>query len=94
MRVKKLHSSIRTAITDMSEKPLDRLAAKHLGDLVVLGKDDALVFTADVVAISLHYHLGNLPPDAPLNHPYTAAGWLLNEECTAFAMTPLKIKSG
>jgi len=76
---KRLHGSIRTSITDMCGKPLDWLSAKRLGDFVVLGKDDALVFAADVVVNALHHHLDSLPPDAPLNHPSSVGTWLLSD---------------
>lgn len=76
---KKLQGSIRSSITDMAGKPLEWLKARHLGDLVVLGKDDALVFVADVVANALHHHLSKLPPDAPLNQPSSVDGWPLSD---------------
>ncbi len=76
---KKVYGMIRTSITDTAGNSLDWLGAKHLGDLVVLGKDDALVFAADVVVNALHHHLRSLPSDAPLNHPSSVAGWTLGD---------------
>jgi hypothetical protein len=76
---KKIGWSIRTRITDMLGQPIDWLDAKHLGDLVVLGKDDPLVFVADVVVNALHRHLSALPADAPLNAPSSINGWHLGD---------------
>jgi hypothetical protein len=51
----------------------------HIDNLEVLGKDDPFVFAADVVANALHYHLRNLPSNAPLNHPLSIVDWEIGE---------------
>jgi hypothetical protein len=56
--------------------PLD---VTHLGQLMVVGKDDPLVFAADVVANALNNHLSDIPSDAPLNAPSSIEGWILRD---------------
>lgn len=50
---------------------------KYLGGLHIVGKAHPLVFAADVVANHLAHHLGNLPPDHPLNAQSSISGWAL-----------------
>jgi hypothetical protein len=76
---KEVSGSIRIKVTDAHGQPIDWLDAKHLGDLVVLGKDDPLLFAADVVVNALHHHLRGLPRDAWLNQPSSINGWDLAE---------------
>jgi hypothetical protein len=76
---RKVSGSIRINVTDAHGQPIDWLDSKHLGGLVVLGKDDPLVFAADVVVNALHHHLGGLPSGAPLNQPSSIEGWELAE---------------
>lgn len=56
--------------------PLD---TRYVGNISVVGKDDALIFATDVVANSLWRHLRTLPPDAPLNSATSVATWPLGE---------------
>jgi len=65
---------------DALGRTLSELNATHLGKLRVLGKTDPLVFVADVVANSLHDHLLQLPPGAPLNAPSSVASWELGNQ--------------
>jgi len=51
--------------------------ARFLGDLVLIGKHDPLIFAADVVANFLHYYLKSLDENAPLNSPASISGWRL-----------------
>jgi hypothetical protein len=74
---KKGEGSIRMNVVDVAGNPVEWLDSKHLGDLVVLGKDDPLVFAADVVVNALYHHLKQLPLEAPLNSPSSVAGWSL-----------------
>jgi hypothetical protein len=54
-----------------------RIDTQYLGGIHVVGKEHPLVLAADIVANHLAYHLGQLPPDAPLNTPASIAGWRL-----------------
>jgi hypothetical protein len=74
---KVVHGNIRIEIKDALGRPMSDLDSKHIGTLVVFGKDDPLVFAADVVVNALHHHLSNLPSDAPLNHPLSIVDWEL-----------------
>lgn len=56
-----------------------RVDTEFLGDLHVVGKAHPLVLAADIVTNSLHHHLRQLPPDAPLHAPSSIAGWRLAE---------------
>jgi hypothetical protein len=57
--------------------PLD---VTHLGQFMVVGKEDPLIFTVDVVANALNNHLSDLPPpDAALNAPSSIDGWILRD---------------
>lgn len=51
------------------------LDSKFLGRITVAGKDDPLVFAADVVANSLWRHLSKLAVDAKLNEASSVSGW-------------------
>lgn len=55
------------------------LDVKHVGDLVVVGKDDPLVFATDVVVNALNDHLVSLVDAAPLNAPSSVKNWTLED---------------
>lgn len=55
------------------------LDVKNIGDLVVIGKEEPLIFAIDVVTNALHDHLSALSSDAPLNAPSSIAGWRLGQ---------------
>ena len=74
---KKVSGVVRIQVKGELGKTIEWLDAKHVGDLVVLGKDDPLVFAADVVVNALHHHLSSLSIDAPLNQPSSICGWEL-----------------
>ena len=54
-----------------------RLDTKFLGGIHVVGKEDPLVFAADIIANHLAHHLNQLPAGAPLNLPSSIDGWLM-----------------
>ncbi|SCY34579.1 hypothetical protein [Microvirga guangxiensis] len=56
-----------------------RLDVSYVGDIVVVGKADPLIFAADIVANSLWRHFSKLPGDAPLNDGTGLKGWPLDE---------------
>ena len=56
--------------------PLD---SRFLGEISVVGKDDPLIFLADVVANSLWRHLNAPPHNANLNYASSVATWPLGE---------------
>lgn len=56
--------------------PLD---SRFLGEISVVGKNDPIVFAADVVANSLWRHLRALPDKADLNGPTSVEGWPLGD---------------
>jgi len=56
--------------------PLD---TQRLGEITVIGKDDPLVFAADVVANSLWRHLKTLDAEAALNANTSVEGWSLGD---------------
>lgn len=62
---------------ELSSKADFELNVKRIGDIHIAGKSDPLVLVVDVVANSLWRHLMALPPDAPLNHKSSIAGWPL-----------------
>jgi len=76
---KKVFGTIRIEIKDKRGQPIQWLDTKHVGDVVVLGKDNPLVFAADVVVNALYHHLKSLSADAPLNAPSSIRGWELAE---------------
>uniref|UniRef100_Q07U55 DUF3800 domain-containing protein n=1 Tax=Rhodopseudomonas palustris (strain BisA53) TaxID=316055 RepID=Q07U55_RHOP5 len=55
------------------------MSTKHLGSIVVAGKDDPIIFAADVVTNSLWRHLQSLPDTMPLNTQSSVDGWLVPE---------------
>lgn len=55
------------------------LDVKRIGEIKVVGKDDPLVFAADMVANALRHHLSNLPIDAKLNAPSSIEAWTLGD---------------
>lgn len=55
--------------------PPFEMDTKHVGDLIVVGKDDSFVFATDVVVNSLNDHLLSLAPEAKLNAPTSIRGW-------------------
>ena len=55
----------------------DEVDATHVGNIVVVGKSDPLVFAADVVANHLWRHLKTASNDAPLNDGRALKGWVL-----------------
>jgi hypothetical protein len=73
------HKSIERKITFGVRNPPFPLDVAHLGQLIVVGKDDPLVFAADVVANALNNHLSDLKPEAPLNAPSSIEGWILSD---------------
>lgn len=49
---------------------------KHIKNIQVLGKEDCLIFLADVIANSLHHHLSeNLNPNDKLHSQQSINGW-------------------
>jgi hypothetical protein len=67
-------------ITFMVPNPPFEVDVKHVGQLVVVGKDDPLVFAADVVVNALNDHLSSpLLNDAPLNAPLSIKNWPLED---------------
>jgi hypothetical protein len=64
-----------TGQIDVSASASFELDSKFLGKITVAGKDDPLVFAADVVANSLWRHLSKLHADAKLNAASSVSGW-------------------
>jgi hypothetical protein len=65
---------VQKALTVTVSAPFE-LDVKHIGKLAVVGKDDPLVFAADVIANSLNEHLLSLSNTSPLNAPSSIKGW-------------------
>lgn len=72
-----VEGTIRIEVKDALGELRTDLDARHIGELTVLGKDDPLIFAADVVANALFYHLSSLQFDEPLNHPGSIKNWVL-----------------
>lgn len=75
----KVQGTIQLSVSakDFVDDAEETLHAQHIGDLVVVGKDNPMVFAADVVVNGLYHHLRSLAVDAPLNHPSSIEGWFL-----------------
>lgn len=74
-----VEGGVHVSFRDASGQSLIGFDAQFLGGLVVVGKDDAMVFASDVVANGLYYHFRQLDPRARLNHPDSVASWALRE---------------
>lgn len=59
--------------------PHMHLDAVHLGEIIVVGKEDPFTFAADVICNSLYRQLEALPTTAPLNEKSSIQGWALEE---------------
>ena len=68
--------SQRTITFKVNDSPFP-LDVKHLCELIVVGKDDPLVFAADAVVNALNDHLLSLPADAPVNATSSIQNWTL-----------------
>lgn len=73
----RVESQFRIEVRDMLGQRIPDFNTRHIGNLVVQGKDHPLVFAADVTVNALWHHLSGLSSDAPLNHPDSIAGWTL-----------------
>jgi hypothetical protein len=76
---KELKQRVSGSIQTSVERPEFRLDTAFLGEIIVVGKDNPLVFAADVVANSLWRHLGTLPAEAALNDGAAVANWPLGD---------------
>jgi hypothetical protein len=69
-----------SSVTFGADSFKEELSSQYIESVSVAGKQDPLVFAADITANYLLHHLKNLEPDARLNAPASVAGWEL-EPC-------------